>query len=129
MSNIKVKVIYQPSKGLYQIQDPVGGIELSSSVTIQNIAYFHTTKTSDYTIGNESIIFGDASSTNILFTLPDAGAYDGNVFQIKKIDTTGNLITISGSSGQTIDNAASLSIDSPYTTLSVISNGQNWFIL
>lgn len=118
------KVVYTSTKGLYQIDGE--GFEIEGSIAstgplILGIA----TKTANYTLGAESVIFGDCTSGSITFTLP-LGARTGTTFQIKKIDITENVLLLSGTS---IDGQSSLSIVPSNTAVTVVSSGSNWYII
>lgn len=124
-----IKIIYNEEKGLYQVYDVVGGFILSSSLKTNTIAYATTTITTNYNLGNESVIFADASVGNLTITLPDVSAYEGFLFRIKKIDSTNNLVIVSGSLGNTIDGTMAKIIDAQYDAVSILSSGQEWFIV
>lgn len=89
-------------------------------------------KTSNWTIApaTDYVIFADATSGSIIITLPlAAGANTGYKFYIKRIDGSGNTVTIARSGSDTIDGQASQTLDLQYTAIAVVSNGANWFIL
>ena len=89
-----------------------------------------STKTSNYTIGaSDTVIFADATSGNVTITLPAASGLTGYKFFVKRIDSSGNTCTVARTSSDTIDGQTSLTIDQQYTSIMVVSNGSNWFIL
>lgn len=59
-------------------------------------------------------------------TIPAASAITGRVIDIKNIGT--GVITIA-TSGGTIDGSATISLDTQYNSVTVVSNGTNWFII
>lgn len=124
-----IKIIYEFHRGLYQIQDPDGGVCLSGSVNVDVISLTNITVGEDYSVGNESVIFVDATVQDVTLTLPPAREARGHVFHMKKIDSTGNYLIISGSNGQKIDGQLSQETNIPFTTLTITSNGSNYFIL
>lgn len=79
-----------------------------------------------------SVIYGvNSVSGQVLVSLP-LSAPSGYYFIIK--DETGsvdssNYIRVQGSGGQTIDGAAYYDIVIPYESITVYSNGTNWFII
>jgi hypothetical protein len=88
-------------------------------------------KTSNYTIiagDHLSTIFADSTSGNVTITVPAASSFTGYRFDIKRIDGSGNIVMVS-SAGGTIDGAASWTLDRQYTSITVVSDGTNWYIL
>lgn len=94
-----------------------GGIYLP---TVLKSGSYNVT-TNDYTIRC------DASGASFTVTLP-SGPGLGQILNIKKVDTTGNTITIAGN-GKNIDGSASATLSVPFSTLTMQYNGTNWDIL
>lgn len=102
-----------------------GGSYLSGGLVHKRtaIATTHTASITEYILGVTAV------PTEILF---DATAFtDGQVLVIK--DESGaasisNTILLNASASQTIDGAADVSIESPYGSVLLYSNGSNWFI-
>lgn len=78
---------------------------------------------------NQSMVLCDCTSGSITITLPDATLFLDKIYNIKKIDTTGNSIVVNPVNSQTIDGDLQKIISNPYSNMSIISNGQNWYIL
>jgi hypothetical protein len=88
------------------------------------------TKTANYTaLQSDDIIRGDATSGAITITLPTAVGNSGEIFHIKKIDSSANAVTIATTSSQTIDGALTQPILTQYQNITVVSNGSGWDIL
>ena len=88
------------------------------------------TVNSDITLGiDHHIVLVDASSGNKTITLPDASTCSGRQYIIKKIDSSSNSVVITPQAGQTIDGQTSVSINTQYAIVRVVSNGSNWFII
>jgi hypothetical protein len=88
-----------------------------------------STKTTSYTIlGTDVVVLADATSGPLTVTLPAAASFSNYRFYVKRIDTSSNTCTVTRTGGDTIDGQSSVLIDS-YTSLMVLSNGTNWFIL
>lgn len=86
------------------------------------------TKTANYTAtADDYTILCDATAGDITITLPAASGLDQHIFNIKKIDSTANLVTIT--STDTIDDEASVSTYIQWTNIVVQSDGANWYIL
>ena len=63
-----------------------------------------TSKTASFTAGDETVILADATNSAIEITLPAAAAKANKVYYIKKVDNSGNSVTIKGdSSSEKID--------------------------
>lgn len=92
--------------------------------------YATSTKASNYTItGTDVVIFANAGSGAVAITLPVASTTSGYRFIVKRIDASANGCTVVRSGSDTIDGATSLSLDLQYTSVTVVSNGSNWFII
>jgi hypothetical protein len=96
-----------------------------------NGTFATSTKTATtYTVsGSDTVIFADATSNNITITLPAASGLTGYRFYIKRIDSSGNTVTVQRSSSDTIDGMTSFTLDLQYTAFGVVSNGSAWYIL
>lgn len=75
------------------------------------------------------VILVDCSGGNITINLPTAIGASGNMFIIKKIDSTANSIIVDPFSTQTIDGSATATFSVPNTTIYIVSNNANWFII
>lgn len=70
----------------------------------------------------------DATSGAITVTLP-ASPTDGTVLRAKKIDASGNAVTIDGDAGDTIDGATTKALSSQYDTATIAFDGTEWWIV
>ena len=70
----------------------------------------------------------DAVGGAIIITLPTAVSNDGQVYNIKKIDASGNYVTVTPAGAETIDGAATKIMSAQWVNLSIISDGVNWLI-
>ena len=92
--------------------------------------FSQTTKTYNYTAGDEMVILCDASSNNIAITLPTASTNASKVYYIKKIDTSSHIVTIKGNvPSETVDNEEEYKIAVPYTCITVLCDGSDWWII
>ncbi len=71
----------------------------------------------------------DATSSNQTFTLPAAATMTGLKFTFKKIDVSANTVTITPDGSEKIDGAANYIISSLYESITIISDGSNWYII
>lgn len=86
------------------------------------------TKAANYTaVVTDGIILVDASGGPVTITLY-SGANIGNTLflAIKKIDSSGNAVTIDGEGSETIDDAASVSLTTQHEIVRLIPDGTNW---
>ena len=97
---------------------------ISQSKITQNVAV----KSGNYTVtASDDIILANASSSTITITLPNA-ASSTRTFMIKKTDTSSNAVVVN-TGGGTIDGSSSASMSRPYVSITVASDGTNWFIV
>ncbi len=79
---------------------------------------------------SNSVVLVNASSQEIVITLPPISQAKQNNFIIKKIDSSTNCVIISSSNSETIDENLSVLLPYKFDSLSIINDGINsWFIL
>lgn len=89
-----------------------------------------STKTSNYTITtDDTMVLADATSDNVTITLPLASEAEGYRFYIKRIDDSGNTVTIARSGSDTIDGGTSASINGQWTVVGAVSDGNAWYLI
>lgn len=71
----------------------------------------------------------NALAAPVTITLPLASAFLDKIYEVKKIDSSVNIVTIACTGGNTIDGIATFLIDIQYEAITMQSNGTNWFIL
>lgn len=81
------------------------------------------------TPGDSPVILCDASVNSISVNLPAASENINVVYYIKKIDSSGNSVTIDGNSNETIDGSLTQVISVQYDSLTLVSDGSNWHII
>lgn len=87
-------------------------------------------KTTTYTILNtDRVITANAAGGAFTLTLPTASGINGRVLQIKKIDSTINVVTIDGNSSETIDGSLTKKLCTQYESITLVSDGTNWLVL
>lgn len=88
------------------------------------------TKTTNHTLtANDTVILGDASGGNVVITMPLASIASGYRFCIKKTDSSANNVIIDRSGSDTIDGSNSATITVQYASVTVVSDGSNWYII
>jgi len=86
------------------------------------------TITEDMRAGLEQIILCDATSGQITVTLPPAGS-SIRMYYVKKIDTSGNKVVITGTSNEQIDNYDCIDITVSNNCIKIVSNGTAWWVI
>ena len=84
---------------------------------------------SPYTIGTAVYTLLCNCTTAITVNLPAASTFSGWVFNIKKIDSLANAVTVVPNGADKIDGETSQTISSQWTNMQLQSNGTNWYIL
>lgn len=80
-------------------------------------------------LATDYLILANVSGGGLTVTLPTAVGVTGRLFEVKKTDSSANLVTIATTGGQTIDGSASAAIGMPQTALLCCSDGTNWEII
>jgi hypothetical protein len=131
MTTAQKNAIASPTAGMVVYDTNMKGISFYNGtawVTTNNKSV--STKTANYTaLQSDDVILGDATSGAITITLPTAVGNTGEVFHIKKIDSSVNAVTIATTSSQTIDGVTTQTLGVQYKNLTVVSNGSGWDIL
>ena len=85
-------------------------------------------KTADFTASlTEAAIYRiDATSGNIVVTLPTAASAADRGWQFKRIDASGNTVTLDPNGSETIDGATTVLLATQYTSVEINSNGTSW---
>lgn len=87
-------------------------------------------KTGNYTaLLSDNVLLGDATGGAIILTLPSAASAVGQVFFFKKIDSSGNVVTVKGNGLELIDGSNTVLISSQYVAITVVSDGTQWWAI
>lgn len=62
-------------------------------------------------------------------TLPTAASTSGQIFNIKKTDSSANAVTIDPNGAETIDGASTLVLNTQWQSAQIQSNGTAWYLL
>lgn len=71
----------------------------------------------------------DATAGAVTMTLETAVGCDGRIHRFKKIDASGNAMTIEGAGSELIDGALNQPTITQYDVITVASNGVGWDML
>lgn len=89
-----------------------------------------TALTADTTLDDTyRVVLVDASGGAVTITLPAADLHSGRIYDVKKIDSSANAVTVDGNGSETIDDATTQTLSSQYASLRIISDGTEWWIL
>ena len=89
-----------------------------------------TLVTGDYTITDtDFVILVNATAAPVTVTLPSAVGREGRVYEVKRISSNANQVTLDCYSAETIDEATEQIYTLPYVSLTVYSDGSNWWII
>lgn len=83
----------------------------------------------DSNISEFNIILCDASSNDITAYLPVAADKLNRTFTFKKIDPSANIVSVSANGTDLVDGLAEQILVSQYDSITVVSNGAEWFII
>ena len=74
-------------------------------------------------------LFVDASGGAVTVNLPAVASNSGRVLNVKKVDSSGNAVTLDGNASETIDGATTLAIATQYQSYTVHCDGSAWWII
>jgi|GEM_PF-4416305 len=90
-----------------------------------------TTISSSGTAGDYTSYFLNASSGEVILTLPSAVTYPGRIYHIVRVQTYPSAYncSVATTSNQTINGEQSLALENNYDRVTVQSDGSNWIII
>lgn len=103
-------------------------LDISSAVSRPGVALVGSTYVATLT---STVILANATTAGFTVTLPSAVGIAGQMYYVKKGDSTNNGVTVI-SAGGNIDNATAatgFTLGVPYQSVIVVSDGANWLIL
>lgn len=106
---------------LLNYEQSAGTVPLIPTLVSKSGAY--TATDADYSI------ICDASGGAFTITLPAASGRVGRRYHVKKVDSSGNAVTIDGNASETIDGATTLAISTQYDSIMITTDGSNWHII
>ena len=71
----------------------------------------------------------NATAATFTITLPTAIGISGRIYNIKKIDSTGNAVTVDANASETIDGDLTKSLNLQNESITIQSNGTSWYII
>jgi hypothetical protein len=117
------------AKGSLWINNTSGGVFIAVGVatgaaiwiSLQNTGYRTITGSSALTVYDRTV-YVNAASAPVTVTLPSAVGVL-NRYDIKKIDSSTNVVTVAAQSGETIDGAPTSTLVNQYVSITVASSG------
>lgn len=80
-----------------------------------------------YSYPNETVLVKcDCTNGAISLTMPDARGVENTELKVIKTDATASTVTLTGTSGQTINGAATATLTTQWQSVTLESDGQNW---
>jgi hypothetical protein len=101
----------------------VAGTDLKTSGVL---TVSRSSKTSAFTAGAFVVYSCDATSAAFAATLPPAATVPGRVYVFKKIDSSGNAVTVTGNGAETIDGSNTVALSTQWAKVMIVSNGTSW---
>lgn len=95
-------------------------------LALKDFAVKTVTLTADTSV---SIYLCDSTAGAIVVNLPAAGASKGRLIVVKKVDASGNAVTIDASGAETIDGATTLATTTQWGSFIIWSDGTSWYAL
>lgn len=77
----------------------------------------------------DSTLLVNATGGSITILLPACSGCTGRMYVIKRIDSSGNSISVTSDGGELIDGSATYSLTTIYQKIKVQTNGANWWII
>jgi hypothetical protein len=102
----------------------------STLMVIGPISTAFSAKTTTTTVAAvDSVLTGDTTSAAFTMTLPTAVSITGRQYNIKRINSGANNLTVGTTSSQTIDGSTTKVLGAQWSSITVVSDGSNWLIV
>lgn len=116
------------SAGTFDFDDD--NITTTGTVNTKGFIAGLVTKTGAYTAtAADYTIICNASGGAFTITLPAAASHTGRIYHIKKIDSSVNAVTVDGNVSETIDDGLTAVLTVQYESITIQSDGSEWWIL
>ncbi len=90
---------------------------------------YRSTSADGNILSTDYFVAVDATVADKTLTLPDITGQEGRVVVVKKVDGSGNLVTLAAYAGDTIDGAADVSSAVQYDSWTVIADATEWRLI
>jgi len=88
-----------------------------------------TAPATPYSAVSGDVILWDATAGAKTVNLPAAASNTNVKIDVKKLDSSGNAITIDGNASETIDGATTITLTTQYESVTLFCDGFNWHII
>lgn len=123
-----VALVYRVRQKLSQFDstatDIIGDYDVEQTTVLTSNIFSGTT-----TVAANMVYLADATSGSVVALLPSANTNQFALAHVKKVDSTGNYVYVRASGTNKIDGSAEYMFNAQYTSMQVVCNGTNWFIL
>lgn len=117
--------IHQPDIAFGTTAAPIATVDIHGGFAAATVV-----KTGDYTAtSSDHVILCDASGDAFTIFLPAASGVPRIIYHIKKIDSSGNAVTVDGNASETIDDALTQVINVQYDSIMISCDGSGWHII
>ena len=110
------------------LRQALSSILTSHAKQMNNTAFDVLRATSSQSVAHD-LILADATSGALSFTLPPPAEFVDRLMRVKKTDSSANVVNLVPSGGATLEGTATVAISVQYTSLQIISDGSNWYIV
>jgi len=108
----------------------LSAVETAINQAAQGRLFPVTRVDSAYTLSvDDSTVLVDASGGAVTVTLKSALDCEQKRITIKKIDSSGNAVTVDADGSETIDGAATKSLAAQYNYIELVAEGGAWWIV
>ena len=80
-------------------------------------------------VSGDYAILANSTSGAITINLPTAAILAGRIFVFKRVNAGANNVVIDPAASETIDGAATYTLSAQWASVTIISDGTNWFII
>ena len=109
--------------------DGIGAWATAASLGILTTYSVVTVTTTHSILTTDTYVLANATGGGFTVTLPTAVGVSGKMYEIKKIDSSSNIVTVATTSSQTIDGDTTMTIGDQNVAMAVVSDGSNWRII
>ena len=102
--------------------------ESNTTIIDGKLQWKYVDATTTYTAKDREFVLADASSAAFTVTLPAVGVSENVWINVKKIDSSVNIVTVSPGASGLIDGAATKTLTTQYDAVDLYCDGSNWFI-
>lgn len=120
-----------PLAGMVIWNETTDEVEIYNGTAWQNATASSVLSSADVslTLTSTNIVVLHSPTADSTITLPSAVGVVGEKITIKKTNTTNFDLIVDGASAETIDGDLTKTLNTPYSSITMVSDGANWFII